>query len=188
MMLLVAAWSFQACGDGADNDAVENANETNENKRDGDTALATTAVDADDSQWMVKAASGGMMEVEIGQLAQTKGQSQRVKDFAAMMVRDHGAANDELKALAARKNVTLPSTMGEEHQKHMDDLSAKSGNDFDKAYMNMMVDDHKDDVDAFEKAANDARDTDIKAFAAKTLPTLRSHLEQARSINDGMKK
>lgn len=191
LMICLTAWSFEACNNAEDNDAVENANEANENKRDDDTSGAaigaTTSVDADDSKFLVDAASGGMMEVELGQIAQSKATDQRVKDFAAMMVRDHSAANDELKALAARKNVTLPTTPGEKHQKHIADLKDKTGSDFDKAYMDMMVEDHNDDVEAFEKASNNAKDADIKAFASKTLPVLKSHHDQAKTINDAVK-
>ncbi len=192
LMILFAAWTFQACNNAADNDAVENANEANENKRDDDTTGsnigATTSVEKDDSEFMVKAASSSMMEIELGNLAQQKASSQRVKDFAAMMVRDHTQASDELKALAARKNVTLPSTAGDKHRDHIKDLQEKTGADFDKAYMDMMVSDHKESVDSFEKASNNANDADVKAFASKTLPVLKSHHDQAKSINDNVKK
>lgn len=180
MMFLMAA-SFQACnnGDSANKDSVENAKEQNE---------ANKAVPEDDSKFMVKAASGGMMEVELGQAAQQKAQSQRVKDFGAMMVRDHTQANNELKALAANKNVSLPAALGDDHQKHVNELNEKTGADFDKAYMSMMVDDHKKDISEFEDAANKGNDADIKAFAAKTLPVLRTHLDSAQAVHDGIKK
>jgi putative membrane protein len=179
LMLLLSVWMFQACNSNADNDSVEQAEEANENK--------DTGVREDDSEFMVEAASGGMMEVELGQLAATKAQHPRVKAFATMMVADHTKANSELKALASGKTITLPTTMGEDHQKHVNDLKEKAGADFDKAYMSMMVDDHKDDVDDFEKASNNAKDETVKAFAAKTLPVLRMHLDSARAINDAIK-
>ncbi|MEJ7767529.1 MAG: DUF4142 domain-containing protein [Chitinophagaceae bacterium] len=178
--MLIAAASFQACnsGESENKDSVDNAKEQNE---------ANNAVPEDDSKFMVKAASGGMMEVELGQLAQQKAQHARVKEFGAMMVRDHTQANNDLKALAANKNIALPATLGEDHQKHVNELREKSGADFDKAYMSMMVDDHKDDVDDFSSASDKGNDADIKAFAAKTLPVLRTHLDSAQAINDGVK-
>ena len=183
LMLLLAAWSFQACNNAGNNtDSVENAKDSNEKKEDA------TAVKEDDSEFLVEAANGGMMEVQAGQLASTKAKSARVKAFGSMMVRDHSKANEELKTLAASKNITIPSTLGEDHQKHINDLNEKKGNDFDEAYMNMMVDDHKKDVDKFEDASKNAKDADVKAFAAKTLPVLRTHLDSARSVHDGIKK
>lgn len=186
----LAVFAFQACNDGS-TDAVESANESNEVKLDSaeNTGNANTAmpVSEEDTKFAVEAASGGMMEVQLGELAQQKASSQRVKDFGAMMVRDHSKANDELKSLAGMKNVTLPPAPGEDHMDHIKKLSEKSGKEFDKDYMKMMVDDHQDDIDAFEKASNNAKDADVKAFAAKTLPVLRAHLDSAKAVRDALK-
>jgi putative membrane protein len=179
LMLLLSAWTFQACNNAENKDSVEKAEDANENSQ--------TAVKEDDSEFMVEAANGGMMEVELGQLAATKAQNARVKAFGSMMVQDHTKANEELKTLAGSKSVTLPSSMGEDHQKHVSDLREKSGADFDKAYMSMMVDDHEKDVNKFENASNNAKDAAVKSFAAKTLPVLRTHLDSARAINDAIK-
>lgn len=148
---------------------------------------ATANLDENTRTFMTKAAGGGMMEVELGQLAQQNARSERVKNFGQMMVNDHSKANDDLKSIARQKNVTLPETMPAEHQHHKDDLSKKKGADFDKAYIKMMVDDHKKDVDAFEKASKDASDPDVKNFAAQKLPTLRMHLDSAKAIQKDMK-
>ena len=192
----VAAFAFQACNDSSSSDPIKSANETNEVKQDSadhmrsdsnTSAMSATPVAEDDSKFAVEAASGGMMEVQLGELAQQKASSQRVKNFGAMMVRDHTKANDELKSLAGMKNVTLPPAPGGEHMDHIQDISKKTGKDFDRQYIKMMLDDHKDDVDAFEKASKDCKDADIKAFATKTLPVLRMHLDSAKAINDAMK-
>lgn len=103
------------------------------------------------------------------------------------MVKDHTQANTELKALAANKNVSIPPAMNEEHQKHVSEMREKTGDAFDKAYMSMMVDDHQKDVSDFEGASNKAGDANLKAFAAKTLPVLRMHLDSAKAINGNMK-
>jgi putative membrane protein len=188
----MAFMGFQACNDGGSNDAVESANESNEVKQDSaenrgtDQASAAT-VSEEDSKFAVEAASGGMMEVQLGELAQQKASSQKVKDFGSMMVRDHSKANDELKTLAASKNITLPPAPGEDHMDHIKKLSDKSGKEFDKDYIKLMVDDHKDDIDKFEKCSKDAKDADLKAFAQKTLPTLRQHHDAAKKIWDSMK-
>ncbi len=191
---LLSLGILQACNDASNNDSIEKANEANEEKMDSadDNANSTTANNASqpaqmDADFAVSAASGGLLEVELGQMAQMKAQHPRVKNFASMMVRDHSKANEELKTLASTKNITLPTVMGDEHKNHLKDVSDKSAKDFDRAYMDMMVEDHEEDVKKFEKAANDAQDADLKAWAAKTLPVLRGHLDSARAIHNAMK-
>lgn len=134
----------------------------------------------EDKEFAMKAAIGGMAEVMGGQTASTKATSADVKAFGQRMVTDHGKANDELKALAAQKGLALPTDIDAEHKEKMDKMSAKSGKDFDKAYMADMVEDHEKDVKEFEKASKDAKDPDLKAWAAKTLPTLQEHLKMAK--------
>ena len=104
-----------------------------------------------------------------------------------MMVKDHTKANEELKSLAAQKNITLPATLSDKHQKHVDDLNDKTGKDFNKAYMDLMVDDHKEDVDDFKDAAENVPDSTIKGFAAKAVPVLQKHLEAAQAIQKNLK-
>jgi len=149
-----------------------------------DTANPTTTMPADSisSNFVMKAADGGMMEVELGRIAAQKAKSQRVKDFGNMMVTDHSKANDELKSIASGKHITVPATMSAMHQKEVDILGKKSGADFDNAYMSMMVNDHIKDVDEFKKASTDLKDGEIKAFASRTLPVLQKHLDSAKAI------
>lgn len=148
----------------------------------------SAVVDNETTEFLMKAAMGGMMEVQAGQLAQTNAASQQVKDFGNRMVTDHGQANQELMSLAQSKNVTLPTVLEGEHREHVTDLGKKSGKEFDKAYMDMMVKDHNKDVEMFENAANNSKDATVKAFAAKTLPILRQHLELAKSVHDQVRK
>lgn len=189
-----AALAFSACNDNSSTDPVKSANETNEVKQDSaehmdsSSSKAAVPVSESDSKFAVEAASGGMMEVQLGELAQQKASSKRVKSFGAMMVRDHTKANGELKSLAGMKNVTLPPAPGGDHMDHIKSLSKKSGRDFDRDYMKMMVDDHKDDIDAFEKESKDGNDADVKAFATKTLPILRMHLDSAKAVQDAVDK
>jgi putative membrane protein len=135
-----------------------------------------------DSNFAVKASVGNMAEVIMGKLAMTRGQSQRVKNFGAMMVRDHTEAGDKLKQIASQKNILLPAMLNREEQKHVDDLQKKSRSDFDKIYMNMMLDDHKDDIKEFQKAGSNCKDADLKNFAITTLPVLEKHLDSAKAI------
>jgi len=137
-------------------------------------------IDNDDSQFMTEATSGGMMEVAAGKIAVQRGISKEVKDFGQQMIEDHSKANDELKGLAMQKNVTIPADLSNDDQKNIDKLNAATDKEFDKTYMDMMVDDHKKDVDAFQKVVDNPKDADVKIWAEKTLPTLKHHLEMAR--------
>jgi putative membrane protein len=210
---------------------------------------------SDDRKFVMEAAHGGMMEVQLGRMAADKATNADVKQFGQRMVDDHSRANSELMALASQKGITLPATgdsammmnqndassntsnttaqsttnqqssttssssqqsgsqqsgsqsssmdtsaSGQRHarvdantgmnmddQKDMNKLSGLSGDAFDREYVNMMVKDHEKDVKEFEKASTKAKDPDVRAFAAKTLPTLREHLQQVRDIQGRMK-
>jgi putative membrane protein len=128
-----------------------------------------------------------MAEVALGKLASEKATNAQVKEFAQMMITDHTKVNDELTAIAKTKNITLPATVDEEHQKKMDDLSKKSGADFDKAYVNAMVDGHKKVLDMMKDEAKNGKDADLKAFAEKTAPAVQTHLDAINKIHDSMK-
>jgi putative membrane protein len=181
--IIIAVFSLGACGNASHNDTVEQAKDVNEIK---DSSDATMAMDEDDANFMVDAANAGMMEVELGTIAQQKAMDASVKNFGAMMVRDHSKANDELKALAARKNVSLPPAMGEDMMKKVNELRDET-KEFDKKYMNLMVSDHKDVIDKFEKRAENAKDADLKTWSSTTLMSLRMHLDSAKYIDDMIK-
>src|SRR5437763_31745 len=106
-----------------------------------------------DSTFMTKATQGGMAEVELGKLAESHAASDKVKEFGRRMVTDHSKANDELKDIASRKGVTLPTSLNAKDQATMDRLSKLNGAAFDRAYMTDMVKDHRMDVSEFKKEA-----------------------------------
>lgn len=149
-------------------------------------AASALTIDSPDD-FMKTAAQGGMAEVEMGKIAAQKATDPEVKKFGQQMVTDHSKANAELKALAGKKNVTLPTDLGP-HQSTVDELKGLSGADFDKAYVDAMVDDHETDVSAFQSQADKSADADVKAFAAKTLPVLKKHLETIQTIDDRINK
>ncbi|KRT13691.1 hypothetical protein ASU31_23355 [Pedobacter ginsenosidimutans] len=186
--MAISALAFQACS-GENKDAKESADSLNMAKDSSTNAVATggIAVDEADAKFTTQAAVGGMAEVELGKLALEKSSNPQVKEFATMMVKDHGMANTELMAIAKQKNITLPSTVDDEHKKKMDDLSKKSGADFDKAYVDAMVSGHKSTLKLMEDELRDAKDADLKAFATKTAPIVQSHLVMINKINDSMK-
>lgn len=142
----------------------------------------------DDAKFVVTAANGGMLEVTLGKLAQQKASSAAVKEFGMMMVTDHSKANDELKALAGSKVITIPAILSNDKQKDVDDMSKLSGTEFDQKYIDYMVKDHKEDIDEFKKEATDGKDAEIKAFACKHVPILQHHLEAAEKAQATVKK
>jgi putative membrane protein len=145
--------------------------------------LASAAVaDSPDSSFYKNAAEGGMSEVELGQLAQQKATNPAVKDFGAMMVKDHSAANEKLKALAASKQVSLPSSPSVMQKASKTKLNMMSGDTFDKSYVKGMIDDHKDDIKEFQKEASEGKDPEARAFATATLPVLQMHLQKIQAI------
>lgn len=189
IILMAALLIAQSCNNSDNKDSVDKANDANSkkdttgvvdnNKKD---TMAVTPVNDDVAKFAVKAANAGMTEVQLGKIAEEKSTSKGVKEFGAMMVKDHTKANDELKTLAAAKNITLPAAVSDEMQNHIADLNKKTGKDFDKDYVDMMVTDHKNVIDAFEDAAKNSKDSAFKKFAVKTLPTLYKHLGAAKAI------
>lgn len=145
--------------------------------------VSATPLDKDDSTFVMKAALGGMMEVESGNIAQQNAQGERVKAFGAMMVKDHSAANQELASLATTKGLTVPSALPADKQKHVDAMKDMKGKAFDSHYIGMMTSDHKKTVADFEKEASSGKDADLKAWATKTLPTLKAHLDSVQAIS-----
>jgi putative membrane protein len=131
-------------------------------------------------------AEGGIAEVRDGQLAQQKGADPKIKDFGAMMVKDHAAANQELLALAQSKGIKLPKGPGTGADTTQAKLEALSGESFDKSYVKGQVKAHRDTVALLQKEIDTGQDAQAKAFAQKVLPTVQSHLTAIEGIAAGM--
>lgn len=130
---------------------------------------------AQDKTFMMNAAKGGMMEVEMGKMAAEHAQNADVKKFGNRMVTDHGKANNELMALAKADGVSLPAAKSPGKWKS------------DKAYMDEMVKDHEKDLAEFQKEAQSGNDADLKKFASKTAKIIQKHLEMAKDIQGKLK-
>jgi putative membrane protein len=142
-----------------------------------------------DTDFFEDAAQGGLLEVRLGQLAVKNATSEDVRRFGQRMIDDHNKLNAQLASLGhQRKGVTVPKALDKKHQETIDKLAKETGARFDRAYMSLMVDDHESDVKAFDKAAKDSKDPDLKALAASVLPTLQDHLTQAKEIEARVKK
>jgi putative membrane protein len=139
-----------------------------------------------DASFYKNAAEGGIAEVDAGRLAQEKGNSQQVKDFGAMMVKDHSAANEKLQALASSKGITLPTSASVGQMAAKAKLDVLSGDAFDKSYVKGQISAHRQTVSLFRKEISSGQDADAKAFATATLPTVRAHLKAITAIATDM--
>ncbi|MBF9141525.1 DUF4142 domain-containing protein [Hymenobacter properus] len=169
------------------NDSVKEAQKTNEVKADSATAdtkmgdIEKKGMDYD-SEFMTKAASGGMLEVELGKQVVARAITPQAKEYAQKMIDDHTKGNAELMALATKKNITLSTTLGDDHQKVLKDVTEEKGVKMDQEYMKEMLKDHQEDVKEYTDASIKASDPDIKAFAAKTVPMLKMHLDMVTKM------
>jgi putative membrane protein len=151
-------------------------------------AQTTKTTDSASSKFLMKAADGGMAEVAAGTMAQQKATDPGVKRFASMMVEDHTGANGQVKTLSEARNISLPAEPSQEHKQKAADLEKKSGNAFDKAYMDMMVADHKKTISLFQKASGESADDEVKSFITATIPKLKMHLDSATAIRSKLSK
>src|SRR4051812_1467187 len=139
-----------------------------------------------DIDFVKMAASGGMLEVEAGKLAQERATMPAVKQFGERMVTDHSKANKELMAVAEKMNLRIDKSMTKEHQQHFDMLKKAPQAGFDKMYMDHMVKDHDKDVMEFREASESAKNADLRQFATKTLPIIEMHDKMAKDIQSKM--
>ena len=144
-----------------------------------DSNKMASGLSAKDKEFVKKAAMGGMMEVDMGQMAQQQGKSADVKKIGSRMVADHSKANNELMAIAAKKGVTL--------SKEKAKMAKMNGANFDKEYLDAMVKDHEKDLAEFQGEAQNGSDADVKAFAAKTSKVIESHLAMVKAAQKKMK-
>lgn len=189
--MLAAALSF-ACN-------AENRNTTNEST----VGTSGAAISAGDRDFVEDMAIGGMAEVELGRMAMERGASAEVKQFGDMMVKDHSTAGDELKQVAMQHSIPMPAGLDQKHQDLKTTLSNLRGAEFDREYMKAMVDGHEDVVDRLQTRASADRFGDDKGevnpersdnpveaalnqWAARALPTVRHHLDEAKRFHDGL--
>ena len=153
----------------------------------GEAGAAGAKLAGPDAAFVKSAAADGIAEVKLGELARDKAENPAVKEFGSMMATEHAKANEELAGIATAKGVEVPAELDGKHKSLHAKLSKLSGAAFDKEYSSEMVKAHKKAVSDFEKASKSAKDPEVKAFAEKTLPTLKHHLEKAQSLQAGEK-
>ena len=145
-------------------------------------ARAQMASSMEDTNFMQVAAQGGMTEVKLGELAVKKGTTDAIKEFGRMMVKDHGAINGDLKALAAKKGVILYPSLDEKHQAMVDKMADLPGSEFDDTYIIESVKAHQLDAKAFKAELAATHDADIQGFLVKSIPVVEAHLEHVAGL------
>lgn len=189
VVALSLVFGLAACGEKTDGIPDTDTTGSAQSPSETSTATATTTgstggtvsnMTPEDKEFVIMAGAGGLAEVQMGTLALQKASNPDVKAFAQMMVTEHSKVNEELSQMATAKGLALPTELDAAHKGGMDHLSALSGAEFDAAYMRHMVEDHQTAVADFEKASASATDTDVKGWAAATLPALRQHLKLAQ--------
>lgn len=139
---------------------------------------------AADQRFFDQAGAGGMYEVEAGQLALQKSSDGQVRTFAQRMVRDHTQANEELAALAKSEGVTVATTPNAQQQQMLNQLQGLQGSDFDREYLRQQKTAHEQAVSLFQGATQNTSPA-VRAWASKTLPTLREHLSMVNADMNG---
>lgn len=183
-LLVVMYFILLACNNDAEttNERTDTSTTTTTSTDANPNTATSVVTDEKSSTFLTKAANSGIAEVQLAKLAQQKATIDAVKNFAAMLERDHSAANDQVKNLAGQRNVSLPASPSEDKQKMYADMEKMTGKAFDKEYISMMVKSHNDGINLFEDTRANASDIDVKNFADKTLPTLKMHLDSAKAI------
>lgn len=175
---LVTAVTLVACG----------GNDRANADRDNAPAVGTagTANNAPDRDFVQEQLADGNAEVELGRLAQEKATRPEVREFGQMMVRDHTQAGEELRQIASKHNIQPAEADTGDHKDLHEKLTKATGAEFDREYIDAMVDDHEKAVNDVQEKAEDSDDPDVKQWAAKTLPTLKQHLERAKQIKENL--
>jgi putative membrane protein len=142
--------------------------------------LAPNHLSGEDKLFIRQAAIGGQAEVELGKLAQQKGNSEAVRDFGKRMVSDHSKAYDQLMRVQEGADPSIPKEPDPEHKRSRDELNKASGKDFDIAYLASQIQDHQKTVNLLLWEISSGQSAELTKYAADTLPTVMAHLEMAK--------
>ena len=145
-------------------------------------AVDSTPLNEDDTEFVKKATIGGLIEIQSAESALKRTLTPEEQSFAKQLVADHKKTNDELAAIAKAKNVTVPAALGADEQEKLAKMSEIKDKDFNEEFLEHQISCHKKAIDLFEDQADDGKDADLKAFAVKTLPHLKAHLETAKRL------
>lgn len=146
-------------------------------------ASAKDSLSAAERNFLLRAASDGMFELEAARLAADQAKDEAVKRYAAMLVEQHSSAHQELASLAQSKGLSLPTNLSGGKRRQLDRLKRAKGEEFDAIFVQTVgVRDHRGDVNRYRNISRTAKDADVKAWATKMLPSLEQHMSEARSL------
>jgi len=143
---------------------------------------AAGRISDEDKEFMTEAAQGSMLEIALGKHVAAETTDPDVKALGNRTAEDHARAHEELKQIAARKGLKLPTQLEEDRREEFSEMTRLSGTKLDAEYADEMVEDHEMHVKDFREAAREVKDPELRAWAARTLPILEKHLEEARRI------
>jgi putative membrane protein len=198
-LLIISSFAIASCHSGAKDSTTiaDSANQQQIAKTDSankaavkgtdSTLKANKKLDEDASKFLVKNYEAGLFEIQLSQLATTNGLDADVKNLAASLVTAHTAINAKMSAIAASANFVLPVAIDADHQKALQDIGKLTGADFDKKYINTIVDGHEKAVSDYKDAYKNLSPGDTKDFAAATLPKIEDHLAMAKKVQDRIK-
>ena len=178
--LILVLTTLPSCNNSKPEDTKEVAEEHNDAKFDN--------AKEDDAKFLVSAAELNLEEIQLGQWAQNNSMNVDIKNLGKMMETEHTKALSDLQALAAKKQITIPTALTDDGMSASKKLMDRKASQFDKEYCDMMVNGHKDAISKFEKASTDAADADIKSWASASLPALRTHLDHSMTCQEKTKK
>jgi putative membrane protein len=185
VIVAVSAYLMQGCHSNSSSQSTDSTTTTKDSTTK--TTVDSAKADSGDAKFAKTLAQGGAAEITFSKLAEEKTKPGKLQDFAAMMITDHTKAGDTLKMIAQKENITLPDSMDADHKSKYAEISKKSGDDFNKAYVMLMVADHKDAVNLLQNESQNGKDATLKAFATKILPTVQGHLDAANKLQANMK-
>lgn len=181
-ILITIVIAFTSCNNNPGKDIAEKADSANTANYDDNLKQDAAPVDKKSADFVVNAVSGGMTEMQLAKLAKEKTISRNVKDYADMIVNDHGVLNDQLKAISSGLHVVLKPPPNEEMQTKLQLLNKHKAKDFDKDFLDMMVKDHEKTIQLFEHASKDVNNAEVKTLIDNALPQLNKHLDSARVL------
>ena len=182
MLFATLALALPSCKNGdSETNTEKDADKLNEEK------FARSA--ETDAKYVVDAYTDGMIQTRMAERVKGMLTTQDAKSVADMMITEHTAMNNDMRALATKKNISLPTELSKNQQDDIDDVAKKTGMDLDEKYLDKVVSMHRDAVDLCEKAVEKVTDPEIQTAFATGLPKLRTHLDMvkaARDLVDGM--
>lgn len=185
-LVLAAAGILAACSGSSSPSGSSSSSTSSANQSAVNTGANTGALAEGGSfNYMKTARQNGMFEAELGKLATIKAQNPEIKQFGQKIAGDYDKIETDLKSIAARKKIELPTELTSEQKEKLDQLSKLSGADFDKEYVEMMLKNREADANAFQaQAASSSGDADVKDFAARNLPSVKAHLQTLENFQN----